>query len=305
MRCFAASASAMSTPASAYFIEDLFSCWSGTNTFPLFSLGRKWVRQPGGGPVTLYRFCREEGLKRSEQSSPAYQARMHQGIRVCKEALANLAGLPRIGRYIEGHVNHDRRTDNVIARNAVPEAAVVGIAAIVAHHKIGIRRNFVRHLQVVRIGTTNGVILDQPLPIDPHRSVMNVNGISRQADHALDVIRRVRSKRGLEDDYLLAMRITPQRHMPIGEWNARVVPDATHNQVVADQQGIFHRARRNHARLTDGPVDQQKHQRDPEPRDDFVLDPLPYRHARLRFFIFLGFSCHVPPSPDARLPRLP
>src|SRR6267154_690809 len=154
MRCFAASASAMSTPASAYFIEDLFSCWSGTNTFPLFSLGRKWVRQPGGGPVTLYRFCREEGLKRSEQSSPAYQARMHQGIRVCKEALANLSGLPRIGRYIEGHVNHDRRTDNVIARNAVPEAAVVGIAAIVAHHKIGIRRNFVRHLQVDNRGNS-------------------------------------------------------------------------------------------------------------------------------------------------------
>src|SRR3984893_17106083 len=251
----------MSTPASAYFIEGLCSCWSETNTFPCSLWVASGCTTAAGVQVTLYRFCRAEGLKRSEQSSPAYQARMHQGIGGRKEALANLSGWPRIGRYIEGHVNHDRRTDNVIARNALPEAAVVGIAAIVAHHKIAIRRHFVRHLQIVRIRTTNGVILDQPLPVDPHRSVMNVNGVSRQADHPLHVIRRVRSKRRLEDDYLLAMRITPQRHMPIGEWHARVVPNAAHNQVVADQQRVFHRTRRNHTRLADGSVDQQKHQR--------------------------------------------
>src|SRR5712664_2520973 len=154
-------------------------------------------------------------LKSPEQSLPAHQARMYQRIRVSKKALANLAGLPGVGRNIERHIYHYRRTDNVFARHAAPKAAVIGIASIVAHHKITIVRNFERRVQVVRIGAAGGVAFREPCTVHPNRAVVDVDGISRQADDSLDIVRCIRREWRLEDYDLLAMGITPQRHMPI------------------------------------------------------------------------------------------
>src|SRR4029077_8113285 len=123
IRCFAASASAMSTPASAYFIEDLFSCGSVTGYTKLrVILFRKRPERHAAGSQAHCRFCREENLKGSEQAPPAHQARMHQGIRIGKEALANLTGLPGVGRHIEGHGNHPPRPDHVVGQGAFPHA---------------------------------------------------------------------------------------------------------------------------------------------------------------------------------------
>ncbi len=100
---------------------------------------------------------------------------------------------------------------NVFARHTTPKPAVVGIAAIVAHYEITVVPNFVRLAQIVRFGAAGSVLFRESLAIHPHRTVVDFNGISRQADNALDVIRRIRRKRRLENNDLLAMRIAPHR----------------------------------------------------------------------------------------------
>src|ERR1700730_13799850 len=294
MRCFAASATAISTPASAYFMKVLLAFVYRTRApgFLSFSFGRSfcatgWVRRH------LFVLLGTLSLKSPEQSLPAHQTRMNQRVRVGKEALANLPGLPGVGRDVERHIYHYRRADNIFAWNAAPEAAVVRIAAIVAHHEITVVRNFVRLPQIVRIAAANCVAFVQPLTVHPHRTIVDINGISRQADNALHVVRGIRREGWFENDDLLAMRIAPQRHMPIREGHARVVADAAHDQVIADQQRVLHRSRRNHARLADRAVDEQKNQRYPEPRDDFALYSLSHGHAGLRFFAALGIIFHV------------
>ena len=106
---------------------------------------------------------------------------------------------------------------------------------------------------------------------------MNVDGITGQADDALDVVRCIGRERWLEDDDLLAVRIAPERHVPAGKGDAGVVADTAHDEVIADQQGIFHGARGNDAGLADGPVDEHEGERHPEPSDDFTLDALAHR----------------------------
>src|ERR1700751_889640 len=73
---------------------------------------------------------------------------MQYGARVGQESFANLAGLPGILRHVERHVNHDRRTDDVVARNAAPETAVVRVGTVVAHREITIVGNLVWKLDV-------------------------------------------------------------------------------------------------------------------------------------------------------------
>src|ERR1700676_5504854 len=137
MRCFAASATAIPTPASAYFIEVLLACVCrpGARDFLPFSFGR--ILAAAGRVRQLYFVLPGTiSLKSPEQSLPAHQAWMHQRVRIRKEALANLPGLPCVRRNIEGHVDHDGRADNVFARHGTPEAAVIGVPAVVAHHEI-------------------------------------------------------------------------------------------------------------------------------------------------------------------------
>src|SRR5260370_26038712 len=110
-------------------------------------------------------------LKSPEQSLPAYQARMHQRVRVRKESLANLPGLPSVRGNIEGHVYHHRRADNVFARDTAPKPAVVGIAAIVAHHEITVVRNFVQLAQIVRIGAAGSLSFSEAFAMCPHPPV--------------------------------------------------------------------------------------------------------------------------------------
>src|SRR5258708_15712650 len=158
MRCFAASAAAMSSPASVYFMEVLVAlvCRTSAQTLLSFSYGRKLACRREGS-ATLVHFCWGTiSLKSPEQSLPAHQARMHQRVRISKETLANLAGLPSVRRNIERHIYHYRRADNVFARHGAPEAAVIRIPTIVAHHEIRIVRNFERLVQVVRICAARG-----------------------------------------------------------------------------------------------------------------------------------------------------
>ncbi len=49
-------------------------------------------------------------------------------------------------------------------------------------------------------------------------------------------------------------------------------PDAANDQVISDQQGIFHGAGRNDARLADRSVDQQKNETNPEPGENLATN---------------------------------
>src|ERR1700735_2438216 len=80
---------------------------------------------PEGGRVEL------ENMK---QALPAHFARMDYGVEVRLKSFADVPGLPDIFRGVDGHVNHQRCADNILARNETPVAAVVGILAVVAHH---------------------------------------------------------------------------------------------------------------------------------------------------------------------------
>src|SRR6266436_9753112 len=156
MRCFTASATAISTPASAYFIEGLLSsvCPCGARNL-LFSLENAYGRRRGAATPILVGTV---DLKCTEQSFPANQAGVHQRVRVGEKSLANLAGLPGVRRNVERHIDHHRRSDDVVARHAAPKTAVVRVAAIVAHHKITVGGHCEGLAQVVGLGASGGVV---------------------------------------------------------------------------------------------------------------------------------------------------
>src|SRR3984957_4791601 len=88
-------------------------------------------------------------LKYMKQSSPSHAAGMQDSVGVRKKTLPNLPWLPGVRRRIQRHINHHRRANNIFARNAAPEAAVIRVAAIVAHHEITIVGNFIRGVQLI------------------------------------------------------------------------------------------------------------------------------------------------------------
>src|SRR5216683_762744 len=219
---------------------------------------------------------------------------MQQGVPISKKALTNVAGSPRAAGRVHGHVNHNRSADNVLAGNTTHKTTVEGILTVVAHHKIAIGRNFVRALHVVTLGPALGVTFVKPLAIDPNSAVADIERFSRQADDAFHNVLRLGWNNGPEDDNLLALGIAPERHVPIGERNARVVADAAHDEVIADEQSVLHGAGGNDARLSDGAIDEQKGEAYPEPRDDLTLNF--FSHGNLGFFAFLFFvRFHIPP----------
>src|ERR1700736_4955057 len=79
-----------------------------------------------------------------KQSSPSHTTGMQDSVGIGKKTFPNLSWLPGIRWRVQRHINHHRRADNVLARNAAPEAAVIRVAAVVAHHKITIVGNFIR-----------------------------------------------------------------------------------------------------------------------------------------------------------------
>src|SRR5579859_130948 len=248
--------------------------------------------------------------ERAEDPPPAHFAGMQDGVGIGEEALAKLAGLPGFRRNVEGHVDHYWRADDVVARDAAPEAAVVGIGAIVAHDEIAIRGNLVRHAQIVRLGGTGGVFLVEALAIDPNGAIMNVNRVAGEADDSLDVVGRVGSEGRLEDNDLLAFGTAPEGNVPVRERNPGVVADAAHDEVVADEQRFFHGAGRNDARLADGAVNQQENEPDPKPGNDFALDFCFHGKVRFcffRFFVLFFFvvSFHDAPPPALLRARAP
>ena len=72
--------------------------------------------------------------------------------------------------------------------------------------------------------------------------------------------------------------------MPSGERNAGVVADAADDQMIADEDGVFHRAARNHARLHERAFDEEEREDHPEPGNDFAPDLIAGRSGGVLYF---------------------
>src|ERR1700757_3990062 len=214
-----------------------------------------------------------------EQPAPADGAGMNDRVAVGEEAGADIA-VPGVARRVQRHINEHRRTENIIARDTAPIAGVERIFAIVAHDEVAVLGDRKRQSSEGgderraggRLAPADGVIFDEFFAVDPDGAVTNVDSFTREADDALDVIGLRRIEGRLEDDDLLALGFGPQGNVDIGEWNSGVVADAAHDEVVANQQRVFHRAGRNNAGLAEGAVDEHEGEDDPEPGDDFAFD---------------------------------
>src|SRR5580692_10469559 len=84
--------------------------------------------------------------------------------------------------------------------------------------------------------------------------------------------------------------------MPVREGDTRVVAEAAHDEVVADEQGVFHGARGNHAGLAKCSVNQQEYEDDPHPGNDFSLDALPTGEYFRWLFVFWLHGFHSSPT---------
>src|ERR1700730_3915020 len=116
---------------------------------------------------------------------------MEKHFAVSHGARPELAWLPGLWRSLERHVNHYRRSNDIFPRDTTDKATVVGILAVVPHDKVAVSRDFVGSSQFVSPAGSKGVVLGELLPVDPHGAIVNVDGIPRQADHALHPIRRL------------------------------------------------------------------------------------------------------------------
>src|ERR1700730_8746134 len=187
MRCLASSATAIFTPASAYFMRKLCAPVSSTDwgkiRGPQFTSRNSFERRGGRRRWLPTAIAYQDELKCVKNALPANDPGMQKGISVRKKPFANLAGLPGFGRNIQRHVNNHGRSDDVIARDAAPETAIKRIRAVVAHDKITISGNFVRRVQFVGFAGAGGVLFYELLPVHPHGAVMNVHGVTRKTNH--------------------------------------------------------------------------------------------------------------------------
>src|ERR1700688_2226719 len=118
-------------------------------------------------------------LKYMKQSSPSHATGMQDSVGVRKKTLPNLPWLPGVRRRIQRHINHHRRANNILTRNAAPEAAVIRVAAIVAHHKITIVGNFIGRVELVGLAGSHGIRFGELVTVDPHSSVVDIDTITR------------------------------------------------------------------------------------------------------------------------------
>src|SRR5580704_7594799 len=240
----------------------------GANT-PLRLIGERNIYSSIGvahRSKALYWSNPAAALESMEQALPAHFVRMNQSVEISSEALFDVARLPNFFRRIDGHVNKQRSADNIRARHEAPEAAVVRIIAIVAHHKIIASRNFYRPEIIAGTGRIHAVRFDERFVIYINDAALHFEQIAGKSDGALDKIGIAHlGQRRAEDDNLLALRLAPKSLVPRGERNADIVADAADNQMVSDQNSLLHRAAGNHAGLHDAAFDEKESKNHPEP----------------------------------------
>src|SRR6185437_3586456 len=167
-------------------------------------------------------------------------------------------------------------TNDVGSWNEAPITAIVGIVAIIPHHKIGVRRNVKRpgiFLRRVGIRQRIEIGLIQLLAVHEHNAAFYFDRVARQADDALNEIFVIGGlRRRFENDDLLALGIAPKRDVVFSEGNADVVPHQGHDQMIADQYRVFHGRAGNHTRLNDHGFENEEREYDPKPGKQFAAN---------------------------------
>src|ERR1700732_1190686 len=128
-------------------------------------------------------------LEYVEQPAPTHLARVDQRFDVRAEALADVPRLPDFFPSVDGHVNQERRADNVFAGDEAPIAAVVRVFPIVAHHEIMTRRNLPRPAIFGRVRRLVAIGLNEWCSVDENPALPDIEGVARQPDDPLDEIR--------------------------------------------------------------------------------------------------------------------
>src|SRR5580704_15922347 len=181
-------------------------------------------------------------LEKVKEALPANAAGMNQTACVGGEAFHQVARLPCVRarfawgfRGVHGKVNHYRNADERVARRESPEAAVIGVATIIAHHKIICGRN--NPLATGFDGAVGffQIWFDELRAVDEDVAIVNFNGVTGQTDYTLDEIGRAFELRSANNYNLLALGISPQRNVPRREGQAHVVAGAAHDEVIADE----------------------------------------------------------------------
>ena len=111
------------------------------------------------------------------------------------------------------------------------------------------RREIVAERVIGRGGIPDDVGLDDPLPVDVHLLVDNLDAVAGNSDHALHVM-RVILKRKFEDDNVPAADFAVRKNMVVPV-SAPAENKFVDEQVVADQKRRLHGLRRNLERLHD------------------------------------------------------
>src|ERR1019366_2118287 len=137
------------------------------------------------------RACQQVGttLEHLEDAAPAHNARMQQDACVRDHSVADMSRIPIFLRRVNGQLQENGRPNYILFWPESPLPAVIGIVAVIAHHKIFALGNGYRTVVVERVGRRRAVRFIEFLAVDIHHAFPNLDLVVRQSDQALDVIR--------------------------------------------------------------------------------------------------------------------
>ena len=235
--------------------------------------GARRPREPGGPGRRLRRI-----VGRAERRGRGGgRDRLEDGL-----AQAAPADPPGIGD--EGPVLHHGLAQDVLAGHEAPEAAVVGIVAVVAHHEIGAVGHPDRSEGVARAlpgGHGPWVRVDlfgggNRAAVDEEPLVPNGDLVARQAHHPLDEI--LGAVLGVLEDHHVPAFQGPRGQEPLpGPGQPQAVGELVDDQVVAHVQGGLHGLRGNLEGLDDEGSDDQGQDHGPGERGDVLARQGCYR----------------------------
>ncbi len=160
------------------------------------------------------------------------------------------------------------------ASNEPPVAAVLGVVAVVAHDEVGIARDD-RGFAAVGVAAVRvldracavgelGVGLDELPAVHEHLAATDLDPVTGRPDDPLDEISLL-VLRVLEHDDVAPVRVPEARHAPVGERQLGAEEELVHEDVIADEQRVHHRTRRDREGLDhEGTDDEGQEDRDPD-----------------------------------------
>src|SRR5213594_1041072 len=157
-------------------------------------------------------------------------------------------------------VDEEGLPPDLVALDEAPVTAVLRVVAVVAHDEVGVGRHDrgLAAVGVAAVGFTAPhagvgelrVGLDERLAVDQHLVAADLHALARRRDDALDEVALL-VLRILEHDDVAPPRIAQRRQVKLGQRQLGAVEELVDQDVVADEQGLHHRAGWDGERLHD------------------------------------------------------